>query len=1282
MKKRTKRNIALLFTAVIAICFGVFFASCSASLNETESYPAEMPEEERQEEPVSASKEAFVWAMQGVLGYGAEAKLTIEAGSMQIEGALRVDLSKNLLAHLELDLNGLPVKFGIQAADGEKLVLAEISGEKFYFDLKDLPEVAYRISALTGEVPPVTDGAYPPVLIGGTDLGALLSVLDELNAYTILSLLVDAKVEGVPAEEGGYEYQFTLAELITVYIYVNGERNLQTLTLETAWSGTALKLSLTGIGYPERPLEAESVEGYKNLKNYLALAEAFCAEKVESVPALIETVKNLDLGKAGELIFAVLEKQSATMRLDLAFGEIAAEVNVVADFSDGIRILAETEIGETAIKIRYLDGALYLNAGELAIRCSAEDLGKLIGISGLGGTGANVFSLFGEAGLRVPEIGSVSAQGNVISLVLNGIEVNFDVAALSVQVIAGDFSAVLEEISAGGRVDGPEGEYTDASRILPLAEKIAAVIGGGKIAAEGSLTVGETELTIGEISLNMQPFAISGNVVVSGTELRAAYADNKLYLAGDIPKISLDGKALDKVTEAIAGGELPALTKTGIAELFKLVRRLSADADGVVLELDAKAFGGGSAKIRLSAAKEGFSAEIVIGTVRAKLDITAGDGVVDVPSGCADLSGFIAAADTEKITTLILSAIETGAVSAKITASMPGLSCDGEVVLAFREGFKAAAFVTLGGVETEVYYADGVLRLLKDGVARAATEEDLKALSGMFGAAKAIDLAALTVREEGGNLKIECGGADITIDGRTLCVQIGYGEIRAELQGIRAGGSVNIPEREYSEFSALTEIAESLFGIAGDLRFAVSGTFDVGGTAMSIENASVYSTGEGNDLTEDFESGKISIGGRLTVGEAHGIDVVFDGKTMYLCYNDAMKVRMSKGALDLLAKILKENFAFILDGFVRIDELSDMFGKADYGSLVAAIGSLRTYRDGNALPVAELEFGTATLSMKITLRKTAENVVAAEMGENRSLTLSELPEGSGAVVAPTDAESYMEISDVTYLADGFFKTANKNAFMMTGNITIDLDVIGIKASLQLALEANVRINKDREGRITGVDAYIVFDNTNVAKKGSAEVENTTVSAIHDLAMKYGRSVITLTGDGLYIDRMNLKKSWQTVSWLPLKAGYQFEETAYEHKMLAVKDCTGDTLKELIFYVLGVNASLADLFEFNATADYANSLAGYASEDVENGIPHTHEITLNLSSLLGSDMFAPTTARISTDRENLIVGLNVDELLIDFGAGTLRAELEAKNNVNNAFDATCFEEYRNHLYGSF
>ena len=120
----------------------------------------------------------------------------------------------------------------------------------------------------------------------------------------------------------------------------------------------------------------------------------------------------------------------------------------------------------------------------------------------------------------------------------------------------------------------------------------------------------------------------------------------------------------------------------------------------------------------------------------------------------------------------------------------------------------------------------------------------------------------------------------------------------------------------------------------------------------------------------------------------------------------------------------------------------------------------------------------------------------------------------------------------------------------------------------------------------------------------------------------------------------------------------------------------------IFYVLGVNASLADLFEFNATADYANLLAGYASEDVENGIPHTHEITLNLSSLLGSDMFAPTTARISTDRENLIVGLNVDELLIDFGAGTLRAELEAKNNVNNAFDATCFEEYRNHLYGSF
>lgn len=940
MNKLFKNKILLLLIVAALGCFSAFFVSCNASLNETDNSQTETPDEDGEtQKPADPSEEAFMWALSGVLGYGAEGELSLDLGGERIRGTVRADFSESLLAFVDLDIKGTKISLGMQAADGQKLVLAELFGEKLYFDLDDLPEVAYRISALADEtLPPVEDGAYPPFVIGGTDVGALLSVLDEFNAYTLISLMNGADIVGTPAENGGYDYRFALGDAFSADLWVDGERALKTVSLRVAAGETEVSLALENIAYPETPIAAKPAGEYKNLKNYLVLIESFCKEKIESVPALIETIKNFDFGKAGQLIAAVAQNKSVAFDVALTVQNTPIAAAVTLDFANGFKASVAAEVAGAEIALYYAEDTLYLNAGAIALQCSLETVGEIL-------------SMFGVE-----------------------------------RTALADLPVLLKNFAAGIEI-----EY---------------------ISAEG----------------------------------------DKIY----------------------------------------------AGVSGLEIEFDTKTFS-------LKISSEAFS---------------------------------------------------------------------------------------------------------------------------------------------------------------------------AQLNALAAGGRVDVPAAEYSEFAAIGEVAESLYKMIGGMKFEVAGSFDLNGTQIVFENARVYSTGDGRDLTADFNSGKISLGGTLLVGGTHKIQVSFDGTNMYLCYNDAMKVVMSKSSLDVVAKVLKENFAFILDGFVKADELTDMVNAKDYGAIVSALRSLKSYRDEAQLPVVELEIGLGDGAIGLVLRKTAENGVGVTLAENQTFTITKSDVSEAPVTAPADADVYMNLSDISYLADAFFKTANKNVFKLSGDIKVNLNVLGIKADLSVGLEANVRINKNAEGRITGVDAYVVFDNTRVAKKGSQDVENTTVSAIHDLALKYGKSVITFTGDTLYIDRMNMKKSLETVSWWPIKSGYQFAETAYEHKKIAAADCTGDALKDLIFYALGVNTNLVNMFKFDGTPDIASVLGGYSSGNIVNGVPQEHNVTLNLAALTGSDMFKPSTFQITANAENLLVGLNIEELLIDFGVGTVKVGLSAENDLDGVLDESCFEEYLN------
>lgn len=89
---------------------------------------------------------------------------------------------------------------------------------------------------------------------------------------------------------------------------VDGNNDLTSLAVTgLAAGGTEAVIELNGISYPAQKPVPVSVEGYKNVKDYLPLLENFCKEKIDSVPQLIETIKKTDFGRLVETIKAVKE---------------------------------------------------------------------------------------------------------------------------------------------------------------------------------------------------------------------------------------------------------------------------------------------------------------------------------------------------------------------------------------------------------------------------------------------------------------------------------------------------------------------------------------------------------------------------------------------------------------------------------------------------------------------------------------------------------------------------------------------------------------------------------------------------------------------------------------------------------------------------------------------------------------------------------------------------------------------------------------------------------------
>lgn len=814
--------------------------------------------------------------------------------------------------------------------------------------------------------------------------------------------------------------------------------------------------------------------------------------------------------------------------------------------------------------------------------------------------------------------------------------------SLGVQFADGNKNVLLEALG--------EKLYFDLADTAEVVERISALVEGREPVVP-DIAAGETypPVEIGGLDLgaifslldNFDATSILGMLADTvGVETENGYEYNVPVLGDVAVKMSVDGN-----------NDLTSLAVTGLA----------AGGTEAVIELNGISY---PAQKPVPVGVEGYKN---VKDYLPLLENFCKEKIDSVPQ----LIETIKKTDFGRLVETIKAVKEAGAVSFDVALNA-GVKVTAKATVDFADGLTVALKATVSGNEIEVYYADGAFYLLKEGVSLKANAEDISALAALFGADIGdIDLGGLTLDSIGadnGVLQVRLGGLTLTLDVAALEAEINYNGYSAKVTGIAAGGRVNVPEIAWSELGNAVPLVENLFEKISGMTFGFSGTID-GAKKVTFTDVRVIDSGA-DGIAQDFENGKISIAGRVTVddGYVHNIDVVYKDNKLYVSYNDAMKLMMGKNSLDGIVKLLKDNLGFILDGFVKSDAISDLFETKDYGKLVSMLSRLTIEENKVSVAIDGSALGAGEITADITLNEDLTVGLGLGMAD---MTLSAvLNDDVKEIAVPENAAEYIDVSNIEYLLEGFLVTATKESrtFVMKGTVDVVLD-IGLEGALKIDLEANVRINEDGS-----VDAYVVFDNTNVAKKGSETYESFTVSMIHTTAIQYGKTKITYHDDMLYIDRMDMKKSGSVFK------GYQFEETQYRHMKLAAADCKGETMKKFLVEAFGLSDLIADMIpgEGGNEMQYEKIVKNYVSESWQK-----HSLVIATSVLAGSDMLGDLTADIFLD-ENMNITDVAAGLEIGLGSlGKVTANIAAKHYVEKGFDfQEVFEKIKNNEYTDF
>ena len=404
-------------------------------------------------------------------------------------------------------------------------------------------------------------------------------------------------------------------------------------------------------------------------------------------------------------------------------------------------------------------------------------------------------------------------------------------------------------------------------------------------------------------------------------------------------------------------------------------------------------------------------------------------------------------------------------------------------------------------------------------------------------------------------------------------------------------------------------VANKISKQLNNTNFNFSGSINLGGTMITLENIKVQNNGSPEDPTQAFDNGLISISGTIRIGEKDKIDIVFVDNVLYVCYNDTLRLKFDRVSLDDIVSLVLENYKQIIDRLNYSNALgsiedAEKLKETSYADLFAMLNGLTVSKESISILINGESMGIGDITINAVIDSDGNLMLSGTLGTDGSIAITMNNDELDPITAPSG--SYMDFSNSKHLIDGAINTILKESqdYYLAGTAKMVLDV---------PLLGDIELNLDITVSLRLVD--------NVGGGKSIEVVITTSCMDYSKAkanaqsfIKYGKGTMIIKDGMVYIQRENYKYS---NGLFGLGSSFKSEGTSYRKETGAYFGKY--TLKEIGFF-LGMTDTLINLLSQDKTIKVEELLKGYTGNE------SVQTFTLNGSAIdsIMSDITAEIT----------------------------------------------------------
>ncbi len=1325
--KGFKRILTIILSAIFVLTVALFSVSCYKK-----ELPDITPSDDEIEEPIEIdeSNTAFVTAIYKALALGFDANVSIVGLEQTLSAkVIFANSDHGVDVFLTTDIKGQEIKLIVRMNGGKELYLSAF-GFDLYANIDNLDQIGSLINDIlaVGEENP----SYTLDLSG---ISGILSSVQTANlGELVLSLVGD--ITGVENQTGGYDYTLALGENLAIDITVDSESNLHSITAKISEGVNLIVDGFTTVGSLPTIPEKEVVT---DIETVLATVKAFAQEKVESTQDLIDAIKTLNFNALTGILESKTVSLDLALNVDgvSVVASVGVDFNdglaITVDGSvNGINLKAtviedEIYLSSGELKVKATFGTINNYLGLLfkdnaTVTAVSEILTKFE-------NGIDIKTLFGLVDLGSANITSIKVENETeVVVALGETVIRVDLATLNISVMLDGVSVNVTELSVGEVVSEPTETYADLAHIDGIVEKVLALVSSQEFNASVILEVNGVTLEVSNLDIVLaEQLKISANVVVKLEDkeitLSVVY-DGELYITIGETKLYISAQAISEIIAIVeTNKDLLLDTLKNIPEVASVLEQIPSEFNEQVITqiisaisslttVDGKVelvatLDGMGISASVSEVENGVSVGLTLDGIKVNGEIksVANEIVIPEKDGYEDISSYVidvttALGDGTAVIESLLKAdfnaiidiVKAESVTVDISANLGNVDINGNVTVDFADGLKVKFVGQAFGLDVTAYLVSGVVYLE---VGKVAVKCDIDEIIGYVNAftenpvaLPKYDGSTLTIGADGnGNMTLNVLGANIVVDLINLTASVTYGDINANVISLSASERVVLPDTDYVSLGGLNGVVNKISNQFDQKNFNISGMVNVGNTTIALDGVKIQNKGEG-DYQENFDAGKLYIGGNLavTMGDtALKFGINFIENNLYVVFNDSMKIRFTRESLDNIVGVIMDNSEELLSAFAvaGVESFKDILdGKYSISNLVSMLNAI-SVTDGTVklnLDLSLLGFGNVEVGVGLDA---LGNLTLGVYDIDNSLTVANLTMNNdyteeSALIEPSDASSYMDMSNLDKLVEGFVYTALKDgkAYSLGGKLRVKLPLDSLLGDIIVNVTAKVRIvEKVVDGEVEqSIELHVTWDAT--------DRPNILATTVHDDYLKFGKATLSLIDGVLYMSRMD---QYYT------QTGIIFKKTTWHDGEYTYKKINADEaspyIMDIICYMTGFSSSL---FEGNSTGDtsepiaYEKILTEYSLTSEES--PYEHNLTLNISELLKMSMFSTGTVIISQDENLNLTGLHV-EVPIKVVV-TITLTLDATHDVSYTAEqgasdfAGLFEELSNHEYASF